>query len=357
MLLLLASVAVAWPLRGPDGVPAGTEVQAPAYFAPADLPDLPLSTSPADLGAVAGATLAYLDRTPDDPAVTAGLFSELGVDLDDVRRTLAFVARVAAEDAGASHQRLQDPDFLAAHFDWYAWTPDRERAAARGLDLPADRIRLTRYLVFQVEGRATPEQGYAHALYAPPADLDPTTYTRQEVMAGVYTPGGAAAGRAEPLVHLSAQGVYDALMQGTIEVRLPGGPPRLFNVEVHNGIPYDPAVRDPGKQARYWYFREVNDVLGWGDIPVRPGATVAGDIYNLGLGKLVGLRTTSRDGKADLRLAVLADTGGAFQPNLFQLDYLAGTFPDLATFRAATAHLPGTVQAGVLILRDAAAAP
>ena len=48
---------------------------------------------------------------------------------------------------------------------------------------------------------------------------------------------------------------------------------------------------------------------------------------------------------------VLADTGGAFQPNLFQLDYFAGAFPDRAALYTATAGLPDRVRASVLLAR------
>lgn len=353
MLWLLIPLALAWPLAGPDGVPTGQQVQALAHFAPASASTLPVATDPDDLATVAGSTLAYLQqRSPADPAVTAGILADLGVDLDHVERTLAFVVRVAAEDRGADTQRLLDPSFLAEHFTWYAWSPDRTGAEARGLDLPDDRIRMTRYLIYQAQGRLAPEGPYRHALYMPPSGLDPTTLTRQQVMAGAFEPGGQAQGQATALVYLTAEGVYDALMQGTIEVRLPQGPARLFNVDTHNGHPYDADVRDPSLQARYWYFREVTDIRGWADIKLRPAAAVAGDIYNLGLGKLVALQIPDQAGQPQLHLAVLADTGGAFQPNLFQLDYLAGTFPDHATFQAATGHMGPTVAASILLLRE-----
>ncbi len=351
-LFCAGSVAHAWPERGPDGMPTGSEVVASEVFAAGALPQLPVSSDPQALARVAATTLDYLgQRSPDDASVTAGLFGELGIELGRVERTLAFVVRVAEEDAGQPTQRLQDPVFLAEHFEVLRWTPDLAGAAARDLQPPPDRIRMTRYLVYQVEGRATAEAPYLHALYGPTTG-DPTAWTRQQIMAGVFEPGGEAEGAAPPLVYLTDEGVYQALMQGTVEVALPGSAPRLFNVDVHNGHAYVPTQRDPSKQARYWYFREVEQIRGWANIGLEPQVAVAGDIYNLGLGKLFALRTVSEGGAEQLQLVVLADTGGAFQPNLFQLDYLTGSYPDHAAFQAATGHLPAYVEARLLLLRE-----
>jgi membrane-bound lytic murein transglycosylase len=144
----------------------------------------------------------------------------------------------------------------------------------------------------------------------------------------------------------------EALMQGSVEVTLPDGTVRMFNVHENNGRPYDPAVKDPDLQARFWYFREVPGILGVEQIPLRPRAAVAGDVWNLGLGKVVALDWPTPSGP-ELRLAVLADTGGAFEPNLFQLDWLAGTFPDRAAWQRASEGDPKHVGASVLVRRRA----
>lgn len=112
---------------------------------------------------------------------------------------------------------------------------------------------------------------------------------------------------------------------------------------------------DPKDQDRFWYFREVGGLRGWataeGGIIVEPQVTVAGDVYNLGLGRVFALSSPSPDGP-QLRLTVLADTGGAFQPNLFQLDWLAGTYPSHDAFKAAVAEVPPYVRADVLVVRE-----
>lgn len=361
----MVSAALAWPLRGPEGVTLEQDVDAAQIFAAQTLSSTArIDTDPDALAQVAATTLAYLrTRASDDPlAVHPGLLGELGVTLRDVERTLETIIHLAQTDPDA----LTDPAQLAERFVYYRWRPDRAAAAARGIQLPADRIRMTRYLVYQFPGSPTKTATYTHALYAPPhdeggmsrAEADARTekgmrhqYTRGEVMSGVYEPNGAAAGGAAPLVWLTRRGVYEAMMQGTIEVTLPDGRTQMFNVDRPNDMPYVPSVRDPSKQDRYWYFAPVAGVMGWGEdrahkVALQPLVSVAGDVYNLGLGKIVALE---RGGV--MRLAVLADTGGAFQPNLFQLDLYTGAYPSTSAFQTATRDLPATPQAGILIAR------
>lgn len=351
--LLWVGLALGWEVRGPDGVPTGAELRAaerfvittPAWSAPR------VSTDPEALATAAADALRYLRAHPEDPATGPGLFVELGVDRARVERTLERVVAVAAEDrAAGAPSRLLDPAFLAATFELYRWEPDRAAARARGLELPVGQIRLTHYFIPQVEGRAAAEAAFPVALYADPGPGLRERYTRAQVFDGAWArdPEGAAV---TSLAWLPRVVAHDAMMQGTVEVRLPDGGPRLLNVDQHNGRPYRPGV-DSEHQERLWYFRAVDRVLGWGrdgdKVALGAGVSVAGDIYNVGLGKLVALEDP-RTGT--LRLVVLGDTGGAFQPNLFQLDDFAGAFPDRAALGRALAGQSGTVRAGVLLLR------
>ncbi len=358
---LAVGLAFAWPLQGPDGVVA--EIAAEAVLQEGEVPIGAVGTDPQRLGAVAAATSAYLAaQGPFDKAVGPGLAGELGVTLGDVQATLDFVARVAEEDRGKPVQRLQDPRWIAEHFRVLTWTPHDARQR------PQPALRLTKYLVPQTDGRAAPEGVFDTALYGVPSDeagldeaaaalakgLDRFAYTRQEVLGGVYGAGGAAAGRAPALVWLRRSDVLDAMMQGTVEVTVPGGMPRTFNVARNNGRPYVKG-RSGEQQERFWYFREVEGVIGWGwkpdaKIPVEPGVTVAGDVWNLGLGKLIALSWDTSAGP-QTRLVVLADTGGAFHPNLGQLDLLAGAFPSHEAMYAATSDVPDYVRPAILILR------
>lgn len=354
-IVLAPAPAAAWELRGPDAAPLGREIAAAERFAPTTptWASPTVVTDPAALAATAADALRYLRAHPDDPATAPGLFAELGVDRARIERTLERVVTVAAEDTAAGRaSRLLDPAFLQAEFEVYRWAPDTAAARERNLSLTDGRIRLTRYFVPRVEGRAAPDEAHPVALYADPGAGLRERYTRAQVLDGAWAtdPDGAAA---TPLVYLSRAVAHDAMMQGTVEVTVSGGAPLLLNVDQHNGHPYRPGVRSED-QERLWYFRVVERVSGWGrdgdKVALAHGASVAGDIYNVGLGKLVLVEHPGPSGTT-LRLAVLGDTGGAFQPNLFQLDWLAGVFDDRAGLAAATADLPGQVTAGVLLLR------
>ncbi|MFT4975091.1 MAG: hypothetical protein ACI8S6_000978 [Myxococcota bacterium] len=358
--------ALAWPLLGPDGEPTGREVSAEALFIEGGAPWKPaqIEADPAALAAVARDTLRYLrERAAADPlAVQPGVLSELGVTLQDVEETLAYIAHIAE----TTPEQLSDPGFWSREFTMYAWRPDLDAARERGLSLASDQIRVTRYLVYQLPGSSERTSAFPHALYAVPrdeaglsideaearaAELTRFRHTRPAVIGGVFEAGGDEEGGAEALVWLTRKGVYEAMMQGTIEVTLPDGQRRLYNVDRSNGMAYDPAVKDSNRQQRYWYFAQVEGVMGWGaerahKVRLEPGVAVAGDVYNLGLGKLIAIE---RGGVA--RLAVLSDTGGAFQPNLFQLDLFTGAFPSREAFQAATWRAGGPSRAIILVRR------
>ena len=373
MWWMAVNAAMAWTLIGAEGAPLDRSLSTEDVFAvsaPHTLAAARVDVDAEALISVAQESLRYLQsRAEADPlAVHAGMLSELGVTLAEVENTLTYLIAVATQ----TPERLDDPAFWSEEFVWYVWQPDQAGARARGVDLPAGQLRLTRYLVYQMQGSRTQTAEHPFALYAVPndeaglsveqadaqsADLTRFQYSRADVMGGVYAPGGAAEGAAEPLVWLSRRGVYEAMMQGTIEVHFPDGQHALFNVDRPNGMPYNPAIRSASQQLRYWYFAEVDGVMGWGaerahKVRLAPGVAVAGDVHNLGLGKLIVLE---QHGVA--RPVVLSDTGGAFQPNLFQLDLFTGTFPSREAFLSATRHMGGFAGASILIRREPSPSP
>ena len=340
MLALLSLVASAWTVLGPDAAPTDGTIDPTTLFVPGEPPAERTAVGDADaLKRVAtrtACTLASLHDAGSPPA----MLGELGITRTDIERTLAFVA-------AASPEELADSAFLAEHFRAWSWRPDQAGARARDLSPPADRIRLTRYLVYQVDGSAERTATFTHALYAVPDD---EAHLDEDAAAGatgllrhrLHPPPGA---RRRVRSRWGSRGQGPTARVGTSRRRSPGahaghhrGAPgrrptrRLFNVHRSNGIPYVPTQRDQERQDRFWYFREVEGPMGWGStpdrrIPLEYGVTVAGDVYNLGAGGLFALSHPTRSGAPGLRLAVLADTGGAFQPNLFQLDLLAGAYP------------------------------
>jgi hypothetical protein len=346
--LLWLGLALAWPVLGESGRPTGREVDVHAVFAASELPVAPVLTDPTALGRVARRTAEAL-RACAHPVRCrqVGALAELGVELERVVRTLELVAETAEEDARTGQSRLTDPAWIRQHFEVFRWRPDREAASSRKVTVTDASIRLTKYLVYQVSGSPVRTDTYDTALYGVVGEDDAwTAYTRIDAYAGVFEAGGAGEGLLKPLVYLTREGVNRALMQGTVEVTLPDGSTKLYNVHRNNGVAWKPEEKDGNKQERYWSFQEQPGIVGVEGVLLEPGVSVAGDIHNVGFGKLVALHTP--DG---LRLAVLADTGGAFQPNLFQLDWLAGTFPSHAAYLEGVAHLPKRVEASVLVVR------
>jgi hypothetical protein len=284
----------------------------------------------------------------------------LGITPSDVESTLCFLKDILDEDTkrGAGC-RLQDPQFLRENFRVFRWFPYSSNYHG------GEKIRITKYAIFIVKGSPKKKSVYKYALYGLPEDeagmsveeaekqkhrLCRFRYTKQQVLAGAYDNGGAV-----PLVWVTRQGLEEALMGGAICVELPGGKKRYFNVDRNNGIPYDPTIKNPKDQARYWYFGRVQQPQGYGmeimsQVGIFPGAAFAGDIYNLGLGKLMGISYKNpRDNRDKMRLGILADTGGAFTPNLFQLDYYVGVFPSRRTFKRKVKTLPDYARVYILI--------
>ena len=133
------------------------------------------------------------------------------------------------------------------------------------------------------------------------------------------------------------------------------GKSHVYNVHRNNGIAYDRSL-PPYEQERFWYFKHVDGILGYGKdannkITVLPEVTFAGDIYQLGLGPLIFSRFDFNS-HSEYRMAVVADTGGAFEDNLYQLDYLAGSYAGIEAYYTANRDLPDYIDAWILILKQ-----
>ena len=322
--------------------------------------DTSISLNPEALVSQIDEVLEYFRKykKQDPAAVNAGIFSQSGITLSDVEATLRFLRTIINEDLErGTGFRLQNPQFLEKHFRVLRWYP-----YPRG-----EKIRITKYAVFTIKGSHKKNSIYKYALYRLPDDekgmsleeaekqkhrLSRFKYTKQQVLAGTYDKGGA-----KPLVRVTRQGLEEALMEGSICIELPGGEKKYFNVDRNNGIPYDSKIKNPWDQKRYWYFGEVRQPQGYGmdirsQMRIFPGAVFAGDIYNLGLGKLMGIFYKGRNGKQEMRIGILADTGGAFAPNLSQLDYYAGVFTTRVQFNQKVRTLPVFAQVYLFIKKD-----
>ena len=328
---------------------------------------------------VATGTSAYLSlgSSYDPHAIHAGIFKDMGISLYRVKKTLDFICQTSLEDAQAERpSRLQDLAFLNKHFDSIRWRPDHKQAEQiqqqKTLlkNLPDDQILLTKYYIKQAQGSATATSERPYALYALPHDeealnldeakkkkatLTRFQYTKQQVLQGALDKQKLAM----PLVYLSREDLEDSLMQGTVRVNIKsatGTRKAFFNVHRNNDYRYDRNLKKED-QKRYWYFKEMRGVMGYGKdanhkILIKPQVTVAGDMALLGLGKLLLLSHSSSNGDKKHRLVILADTGGAFENNAYQLDLLSGYYKGWSDYHKAWKHVPDYSEARVLILKQ-----
>ena len=321
----------------------------------ATLPNTKVKFNATDLLVVLKSTRKYFsNRLDSDPDLQReGILGTQGVKVSDILKTLDFMVLTIQQDLKAKRPiRLQDPKFLNTNFRTIQWTAFNPTATAE------KRVRMTKYAVFTHSGSHTPTTEFNAGLYALKAGTDIDTirlkYTKQDVLKNIYEPKGIEFGSVEPLAYLDREGLESALMEGTILIKFTDGTSKFFNVDRNNNIPY---IKDlaPTEQKRYWYFKPVTAIKGFGQtietkISLKPGVTFAGDVLNIGLGRIV-VTENSLDGKPQLRMGIIADTGGAFLPNLHQLDFLAGVFDNKDDFAAYTRKLPEYTKAYILVKR------
>jgi len=347
-------------------------------FIPEQAPSLPakINLNQDDLCQVADNTLNYMKAYPNDSfAVHRGEVPTI-ISMKTVEQSLRFICQVAREDKNNEESRLTDANFVKQHFDFYRWLPDKitahdwaqksdNKVKKRLLNnIPADKLFITKYYVKMLDGSDSKNATYQQALYALPKDetsLSPAQaqqrsseltrfkYTRQQVMKGVLDEGALA----KPLIWLTESGLHDVLLQGTGVLNV-DGKKRYFNVHRNNGIAYDYTLGKT-EQARYWYFAEVPGIMGYGTdidnkIPILPQVTFAGNVKQLGLGKLF-LTSYKVNGEQTSQIGVLADQGGAFDGNLFQLDLLSGAYYGWKDYYQANKHLPDYVDTWLIVLK------
>ena len=316
----------------------------------------------AALCATAKQTLDYLNRGTDyDPDVIhPGKIYPIS--LSRVKATLQFICQ--------NQDKLNNPEFLQTHFDFIRWQPDIQYAtqfsASKPLlkNIPNDRILMTKYYVHLAKASTHPSTDKPYAIYALPADEQNLTieqanrrpdlirfhYGKQAILAGALN------GKNVPvLAYVSRDDLESALMQGTIIADFGGAiGTKTLNVDRNNAIAYD-RVKPPYEQNRYWYFKRVDGIKGYGKdsehkITIQTGVTFAADLAQLGLGKLLMVQYAGQSGVIT-RAGILADTGGAFANNLYQVDYLAGSYQGKEAYLNATRHLPDYVSAYLMVLK------
>lgn len=308
-------------------------------------------------------TLAYLNKGKayDPEVIHPG--KALPIPISRIKATLLFICR--------NQHKLNDPNFVRQHFEFIRWQPDiahaKQFATNRSLlrNLPNDRILMTKYYVHLANASMKPSKTMPYALYALPkdeqnlslerADANPNLirfkYGKQAILTGALN-----AKNVPKLAYLSRDDLEAALMQGTIVADFGGSRGRkIFNVHRCNGIAYD-KIKPAYEQERYWYFKQVDGIKGYGKdsnnkITVDIGVTFAADLTQLGLGKLLMVQYPDPSGILITKAGILADTGGAFSDNLYQVDYLAGTYRNREEYFRSTAHLPDFVYAYFMVVK------
>lgn len=317
------------------------------------LPNNPINFNQADLLTVLTNTRQYFQKySQEDPDIQrTGILVTQGVTVKDILKTLDFMIVVLEEDISNKRTtRLQNPNFINANFrviKWSAHNPENPQQK---------QLRITKYAAFIHPGSRQKTSTYNTPIYAINEEVSQekfyTQYTKQDVLSGIYEPGGKEFGKVKPIAYLTRSGLEAALMQGTVLVNFTDGTKEFLNVDRNNGMSYIRGLKATA-QTRYWYFKEVDAIKGYGykidaKISIKPGVTFAGDVLNVGLGRIIVIED-NQSGQKRLKMGVIADTGGAFLPNLYQLDFLAGTFTSERAFEQYIQKLPEYTNAYILV--------
>ena len=322
-----------------------------------------IQTNERELCATAKNTLDYLSKGASYDPVVIHEGKVAKIPLAKIKATLQFIC---------THQdQLSQPEFIKKHFNFVRWYPDmmevKTLASHKPLlkNLPKDKILMTKYYVHLAKASIKKQGERIYPLYGLPQDEQQLSLEQAEAQPQLtrFKYGkqailkGALENKVPVLAYLSRDDLEAALLQGTVVADFgPGIGKKIFNVHRCNNIPYDKR-KGPYQQERYWYFKQVDGIKGYGKdadhkITVNPEVTFAADLNQLGLGKLLFIQYTNNSGSLISRVGVLADTGGAFANNLYQVDYLAGSYSGKTNYLKATRHLPDYVQAYFMILKD-----
>jgi len=276
------------------------------------------------------------------------------------KKTLRFIIKTIEEDKGKpkSQQRILNTNFLNKNFQLIKWYGDKYQAEKNGTVIPNwpdggelknGKIKLTSYATFISKGSYFKTEEFPHALFSMVSnDFDKSIrfwHSKQDIFNGALEKNQFKK-HVKPLVWLSKEDAEEALMQGNIVTRMPNGDEKTFIVHKSNGVPYNKKIKKFCEQKKYWYFKELNDDEKYPKVIDLGKAAFAGDMENIGLGKIIAIRYKNPiNNKREIRLGVLIDRGSAFSNNLYQLDLFAGKFETKNQFRNFIKYLPNTVEA------------
>lgn len=333
-----------------------------ARFKKVKKPDISyrIKTDMTNLGQIAHDSSTFLKRVHLSKYVSAdeGLLKGYGVTLEDVVKTLDFIETTVA----TRPELLKSHWFLKKNFDFYRWYADKERFEKSEFVIPKgdhgapEHIRVTKYRIAQIKGSSKKTKQFSVPLYQKPSDETGKTphvvlknkdkhlrfkFSKKQILNGSLQKSK----KTKILAWVTPDGYKDFAMQGSIAVALPEKN-MMLNVGGHNG---------QNGNDRYWFAVEVqppSNIKTAMPVKVRPipGVSFAGNIKDLGFGKLILLQGRTSAGRVpEIRLGVLVDTGSAFKDNLFQLDLFSGYFESETSFKEYNGQFPETAQAYILI--------
>ncbi len=310
-------------------------------------------TNPLDLQQAAKDALRYFSLHAGDrkhivdPAGFKNLMS-----FQRTKQTLQFIVDTIEQDRKTGTFRIQNPAFLEENFGCMQWQADTQGAASHNVNIAQNgNIRLTTYGILVVRGNRRKTADFPCGLYQLHDDALRRQFTKHQVLAGVLEKPENKTKRTA-LAWVCRQDLEDALMQGTVIVKFADGTCKMLNVDKHNGVAYDRKQKNVLAQKRYWFFRQLHAQAHKQTIDRfkhRKNVVFAGDLYHIGLGKVIALTYQNPvTGRPELRLGILADTGGAFVNNLYQLDLFGGIFETRDELKRHLRFMPTSTSACVL---------
>lgn len=324
-----------------------TSCTTPAYTEEATNFTFDIIVNPLALQQAAKDALRYIKHKKKLATVTLEPTSIKPImDKNDVVKTLKFIIKIIEEDKETGNYRILDPNFINTQFRLITWGPFNTQNQA-------SQIKLTNYVVYNVKGSWVKTAKYNCALYKLLDASLRTKFTKHQILYGALEKPGYQK-KAIPLAWLTRDDFEQALLQGTVLVNFPNKSYKIFMVNSNNNIEYNKSIKDIKKQKRYWFFNETkNPHISLDDfkkrIQDRKEVIFAGDLENIGIGKLIAIQHINQlTQKPEVYLGVLADTGGAFINNPYQLDFFAGIFNNSNELKKYLKKFPLTTKAFVL---------
>lgn len=337
-------------------------------------------TDPEILGRAARHALKYYFKNKG----FKGLFYVPNLENKDSRTktesALNFVIKSIEQDrkSGKNDYRILDPMFLKKNFSFKKWNfalPNGKKKEVKvpkwinNGNLPDGKIKLTCYAVFCYRGSYFKTKEHSCGIYEIKNDDFKTKYMglleREDILERGILERKAFKKYVKPLAWVSRKDIEDGFVQGSMVVTMPDGKKRRFNVNQINkpkkyNVDFYEREKLTNKKTLYWYFKEIKNVKNMYegrmiDFFGLGGAVFAGDLKNIGVGKIIAIKYREpATGEIKVLLGVLADAGIAFSVNKSQLDLFAGVFDSRKKFSKYIKNFSDVGEAYILDLKQKA---